>query len=178
MNFLEKIVKTSALSYEQIDLDPESQTYVSVIVKNGKAYLTDIHHLFEEITAEELVNNYCGCLLVNNIDCPGYTEGNFTTNRGYDFESILKCKQEDFGTIYYETLLKFSNLCKAIATESIKTDKIFFIEMYYAEDCVNYYIEGEKEYDMLELIDKLLSESELNENTEKYMFKIIEKLQK
>lgn len=146
MKFVEKIVKASVLGFENIDLEPSSQTYVSVIFKKGEVYLTSINHFLEKVTPEYLVNEFCGSLLVNNIDCPGYTEGNFITNRGYDFESILKCKQEDFGTIYYETLLKFSNLCKAIATESLKTDEIFFVEMFYAENYLDWFTSSRTDY--------------------------------
>lgn len=139
MKFTEKIIKASTLGYKNIDLEPSSQTYVSVIIKEGKVLLTSIHHFFKETTPEYLVNEFCGSLLVNNIDCPGYVEGNFVNNRTYDFEYILKSSKEEFGNHNYLTLLRFTNLCKAIATESLKCDDVFFIEMFYAEGYLEWY---------------------------------------
>ena len=175
MNFVEKIIKSSILGYKNIDLEPSSQTYVSVIIKKDKIFLTSINHTLEEVTAEYLVNEFCGGLLVNNIDCPGYNECNFITERGYNFEKILKCKQEDFGTIFYETLLKFSNLCKAIVTESLKTDETFFIEMFYAENYLDYFSsKTDYPYNMEQFEDEL---DELSKEDKEFIYRKIKALE-
>lgn len=175
MKFVEKIARASVLGYKNIDLEPSSQTYVSVIVKKGKVFLTSLYHHLEEVAPEYLVNQFCGSLLVNNIDCPGYIEGNFINNRTYDFEYILKSKIEDFGSIYYATLLRFTNLCKAIVIESLKCDDIFFIEMFYAEDCLDWYSSATDYPYNMEQFEAYFDD--LNEDDEKRMQHITKELE-
>ena len=141
MEFTKKIIYASAQGYENIDLEPSSQTYVSVIIKDNKVFLTSINHFLEEVSPEYLINSFCGSLLVNNIDCYGYEETSFIQDRTYNFKNILSCNKEDFGSMYYETLLRFSNLCKAAITESNKNKKVFFIEMCYADDYLEIFTE-------------------------------------
>lgn len=134
-SFAERIAKSSILGWLNIDLEPASQTFVSVIIKGDNVFLTSLYEgCLEKVAPSYLVNNFCGGLLVNNIDCDAYQEGNFIQNRSYRIYDILESPLESFGNMNYLTLLRFANLCKAALTESAKTNKTYFIYMYYAED--------------------------------------------
>ena len=153
MNFLEKIVYASIFGYNNIDLEPSTQTYTSVIIKGENVFLTNLSEgSVVKVTPEYLINNFCGRLLVNNIDCDGYVESTFIHRRSYDFDTIMNCPLDDFGNYSYLTLLRFSNLCKAIITESTKNNKIYFIEMLYSDGYLAYYDEN-SEYELFDKID-------------------------
>lgn len=144
-NFEKEIAKLNIMGWANIDLEPSSQTFVGVIIKGEEVFLTNLSEgCLVNVTPEYLVNNFCGRLLVNNIDCNGYTESTFIQNRSYNFENILKCPLEDFGNYNYLTLLRFSNLCKAVITESTKNNKTYFIYMYYGENELSLFKEGDE----------------------------------
>lgn len=138
------VAKCSIMGWANIDLEPSSQTFNSIIIKGKNVFLTNLSEgCLVRVTPEHLINNFCGQLLVNNIDCDGYDEETFIQKRSYDFNRILNCPLEDFGNYNYLTLLRFSNLCKAVLTESLKNNKTYFIYMYYAENELSLFKEGD-----------------------------------
>lgn len=160
--FEKEIAKISIMGWSNIDLEPSSQTFVGVIIKGDEVFLTSLNDgCLVKVTPEYLVNHFCGSLLVNNIDCDGYNEGTFTQKRDYNFKRILNCPLEMFGSSNYLTLLKFSNLCKAVLTESSKNNKTYFIYMYYAEDEISLFEDGDElpfvEEEVIEYDEEILT---------------------
>ena len=144
-DFEKEIAKLNIMGWSNIDLEPLSQTFVGVIIKGEEVFLTSLSEgCLVNVTPEYLVNNFCGRLLVNNINCDGYDEETFIQKRSYDFNRILNCPLEDFGNYNYLTLLRFSNLCKAVLTESFQNHKTYFIYMYYGENELSLFKEGDE----------------------------------
>lgn len=175
-SFREMVVYDSVEGYSNITLEPSSQSFVSVIFKDGEAWITSMEYFLERISGEELINNICGKLLVNNIDCDGYQEGNWLRDRTYDFEKILKCPIEEFGNYNYETILRFSNLCKAFISQSLKDDKIYYLIMQYSEDVLNYYIEGTTQEPEIEETEIQYLVEDLEETKNNKVKKVLEEL--
>ena len=157
--FLKKAIIEALYCYEMIDLEPTSQTSVSVIINKNKVLLSSLSTgKLVEVTPEDLINNYCGRLLVNNISCNGYNEGNWLTARTYEIETILKenKKIEDFEDINTITIMKFVQLLKALLSDANKNDRAYFVNMLYAEDYLDCFTEENysenEDYDYYKLL--------------------------
>ncbi len=138
---LKKIIIEAIFSYETIDLDPVSQTSISVIVSKNKVLVSSLDTgLLVEMTAENLINNFCGKLLVNHITCEGYSEGDWLHNRSYNINNIMTENKsiEDFETSDTVCIMKFTQLLKALCTEALQNDKIYYVNMLYAEGYLSY----------------------------------------